>query len=498
MKVTYQDLCKYMKEIGHMQSAIALLQWDQEVYMPKKAGKDRAQQVATLSRMSHDQFVDDQLGEMLDQLAEAHPGKSDEGMNIRRIKEDYRREKVLPSNFIERRSAKISEAFQAWMKAREDENFSVFADPFQKLVEIKREEAELRTYEDHPFDALFELYEPGMKTAQLDKIFQNLQSDLSRLLDAIRSQPQVEAFHKKIAVDRDLQWDFGIQLLKDMGYDFEAGRQDIAPHPFTISFAGKDVRVTTRIEEGDIANMIWSCIHEGGHALYEQGLPKEQFPALPLGEATSLSIHESQARLWENHIGRSQAYWDHYYEPMAKNYGAGLENFDSGQFYKAINRVAPNLIRTEADELHYHLHIFIRYELEKQLLDGSLPPGEIEEAWNDLYQKHLGITPNSVKEGVLQDIHWAHGGFGYFPTYTLGSLYAAQFYEQLMIDIPEAESQVKAGKLETIRQWLAENVYHFGRKGYGNDLCLEICGEPLKSDAFLRYAHGKFGRIYNL
>ena len=282
-----------------------------------------------------------------------------------------------------------------------------------------------------------------------------------------------------------------------MGYDMDAGRQDYAEHPFTTSFSPTDVRITTRVDESNYASMLWSSIHEGGHALYEQGLPEDQY-GLPLGAAASLGIHESQSRLWENCVGRSLDFWKFFYPELQKYFPRQLEKVSLDTFYKAMNRVTPSLIRTEADEITYHFHVMIRYEIEKGLMDGSLNPKDLPATWSSLYEKYLGVTPKNDKTGVLQDVHWSHGSFGYFPTYTLGSFYAAQFYMQAKKEIEGLQAQVIKGDFKALLKWLREHVHQYGRRYTSEQLCQKITGKPLDPAYFMSYITEKCAGIYGI
>jgi carboxypeptidase Taq len=293
---------------------------------------------------------------------------------------------------------------------------------------------------------------------------------------------------------RQQQWDWGMHLLKHLNFDFDSGRQDISEHPFSTSFHPNDVRITTRIAEEDFGNMTWSCIHEVGHALYEQGLPVQEY-GLPLGEACSYSIHESQSRLWENNVGRSKLFWQHYYPLLTNFFPQQFGKVSLEEFYLAINKVQPSLVRTEADEISYHFHVYIRYELEKKLIEGSLPAKDIPIFWKEHYQRLLGVAVPDDKAGSLQDVHWSHGSFGYFPTYSLGSFYAAQFYETAKTSISDLESQVSEGRFSELLSWLRTHIHSKGRKFTSEQLCKEVTGEPLNTKHFLDYIMNKYDVI---
>ena len=394
-------------------------------------------------------------------------------------------------------SKQSSECFNAWIEARQKNDYSLFAPSLAKMIALKRKQAELYGYKVHPYDALLDDYEKGATVAMLDPIFKGIKDDLPKLLNKIKAATQVsnDCFHRNFP--KQQQWDFSIDVLKRMGFDFDAGRQDYSEHPFTTSFAATDVRLTTRVDENNYASMLWSCIHEGGHGLYEQGLPENQY-GLPLGSPVSLGIHESQSRFWENCIGRGLDFWKFFYPQLQKYFPQQLDKVPLEAFYKAMNRVEPSLIRTEADEVTYHFHVMIRYEIEKALIDGSLTPKDLATKWNELYRTYLGVTPKDDKTGVLQDVHWSHGSFGYFPTYTLGSFYAAQFFDQATKDIKGLPEQITNGELATLLHWLREKVHRHGRRYNSQELCEQITGQKLDPAFFMRYITQKYAGVYNM
>ncbi|MEO1438604.1 MAG: carboxypeptidase M32, partial [Bacteroidota bacterium] len=341
----YNSLVKTMQQIADIYNSIAVLQWDKEVNLPTKGARFRSQQISTLAGIAHERFTAPALGEG---LAQMDTGSLDSraSRNVNLIKESYDREKKLPTAFVIRRSQVTSACYHAWIQARKANDFTVFAGPLTDMVAVKREQCEILGYEAHPYDALMHEFEPHAKTADITKLFANVRQQLVAFAKEIKAKPQVDDSFLRKHYDKDKQWNYGLDILKAIGYDFEAGRQDISPHPFTTNFSPEDVRVTTRIDERDLANMIWSCIHEGGHALYEQGLPSDQY-GLPLGQYLSLGIHESQSRLWENNVGRSKEFWMTHYPTLQALFPENLGNISLDAFYKAINKVEPNLIRTE-------------------------------------------------------------------------------------------------------------------------------------------------------
>lgn len=495
--MTYTDYKQYMNKIANLNTAIAVLHWDKEVNLPPLGAGPRAQQIATLSGMAHELATSDEFGDQLQSLMEDSGLSEDEKKNITLTLKDYKRSKKLDLEFVVALSNATSEGYHSWRKARESNDFEDFRPSLEKLIDLKRQEAEKLGYEKHPYDTLMEYYEPGATVEELDVLFKDVRSQLAPLTARIREKDNVHNRFLFQHYPHQQQWDFGLEVLKNMGYDFDRGRQDISPHPFTISFSPQDVRVTTHVNEQNFASMTWSCIHEGGHALYEQGLLMENF-GLPLGQSTSLGIHESQSRLWENNVGRSKFYWSAHYPQVQQQFSKQLGDVSLDHFYKGINRIEPSLIRIESDELHYHLHILIRYELEKALMEGNLEVRDLKDAWNAKYKEYLDVDVPSDNKGVLQDIHWAHGSIGYFPTYSLGSFYAAQFFHQVKKEIPGLEEEIAQGNNESLLEWLRNNIHRYGRKYTAKELCEKVCGEPLKLKYFMDYAEEKFGEIYNL
>lgn len=492
----YQQYLEQIQKIADLRYASAVLQWDQETYLPPKGAAYRGQQIATLSETAHDWFVQDAFGQLLQELSAADQLDPDQKMNVTRTLEDYERQKKCPSAFVRKLSEATNQSFHSWIKARKENDFSVFKADLDTLVALKKEEAAMLGYADHPYDALLDDHDKGSTVAQLDPLFRALRIPLKNLLDKIKAATPIDNSILKQYFPSARQWDLGLQVIKHMGYDMEAGRQDLAEHPFSINFNNKDVRVTTRIDENDLGNMLWSCIHEAGHALYEQGLPDGQY-GLPLGEPASYTIHESQSRLWENHVGRSEGFIHHYFPLFKEYFPEQFSHTDADGLYRAINKVEPSLIRTEADELTYHFHVMIRYEIEKSLLDGTISAADVPALWNEQYEKFLGITVPDDKMGCLQDVHWSHGSFGYFPTYSLGSLYACQFFHYAKKDLPQFEADIARGDFAPLLNWLRKKVHAEGRRYTSGELCRKIGGESLQPDYFLDYLLVKYSKIYH-
>jgi carboxypeptidase Taq len=492
----YNQYKTSLQKIADVKYASAVLQWDQETYLPPKGNEFRGRQIATLSEIAHQQFTDEKIGALLNELMSKDDLSDKEKRNVHLSLEDFNKANKFTSSFVRQMSETVNKSFHAWIQARKDNSFSVFEKPLDDLIQLKKQEADLLGYQNHPYNALMNEFDKGLTVAIVDKVFADLQPQLIVLLDEIKNKPQADSSFLHQHFDKDSQWKFGMEILKRIQFDFEAGRQDISEHPFTINFNNADVRVTTRIDENDFGNMAWSCIHEGGHALYEQGLPGEQY-GLPLGEYCSLSIHESQSRLWENNVGRALPFWQHNFSLIKTFFSKQLNNISIDQFYKAINKVQPSLIRTEADELTYHFHVMIRYEIEKMMIEGSITTKDIPAYWNEHYKKYLGIIVADDKSGCLQDVHWSHGSFGYFATYSLGSLYAAQLYAAIVKENASIEKEIADGNNNSLLQWLNKNIYQHGKYYTSEELCFKATGETLNSTHFIRYATKKFTHIYN-
>ncbi len=493
----YEHYKTRMQKIADLRNASALMQWDQETYLPPKGAALRGQQISTLSELSHQLFVEEELGSLLNELAgkdDLDPGQK---RNVERTLEDYNKSKKYTSEFVRALSDQVNRSFHAWIEARKQNRFSIFQPELDKLIALKKQETELLGFEQHPYDALLDEYEKGSTVALLDKTFSGIIPVLKELTQQIASRPQVDDSFLQQVFPKQKQWEWGMHLVKQLNFDFEAGRQDISEHPFSTSFNSKDVRITTRIDENDFANMTWSSIHEVGHALYEQGLAQEQY-GLPLGEACSYSIHESQSRLWENNVGRSMDFWKHFFPELQQFFPDQFNNVSLDQFYKGINKVQPSFIRTEADEITYHFHVFIRYELEKQLIEGSLASQDIPAYWNEQYSQLMNITVPDDKKGCLQDVHWSHGSFGYFPTYSLGSFYAAQFFEQAKKDIPGLSNSIAGGESADLLRWLREKIHSKGRYYTSEELCKSVTGTGLEINSFKAYLLDKYSSIYTL
>lgn len=490
----YKQYRGQLQKISDVKYSGAVLQWDQETYLPPKGADFRGRQIATLSEISHQMFTDEKIGNLLRELLSRQlPDR--QRRNAELTLEDYTRLKKLSPAFVRQMSEAVSAAFHAWIEARKQNDFTIFKPSLTLLVELKRQEAELLGYEGHPYDALINEYEKKATVQMLDKIFADIKNPLLDLLYKTTQKTVADDYflHQHFPVQQ--QWEWGTYIAKQLGFDFTAGRQDISEHPFTTNFSSHDVRITTRIDENDFADMTWSTIHEVGHALYEQGLPADEY-GLPLGEYASLGIHESQSRLWENCVGRGNAFWQYYYPRLQQYFSQQFDGISKEQFVKAINKVQPSLIRTEADELTYHFHVMVRYELEKHLIEGSLQVKDIPVYWNDQYKTLLGVDVPDDKRGCLQDVHWSHGSFGYFATYSLGSFYAAQFWEQAKADIPGLENHISdEGNTGLLLNWLRNNIHSHGRFYTSDELCSKVTGKKSDSSVFVKYLEQKINDL---
>lgn len=505
---TLETLTTRLREIQRINSAASVLSWDQETHMPAGGGSARAEQIATLQGIAHRQFVSDEterlLGAAVD-LATGHPLDQDGELwdepaqsLLREVWRDFSRAKKLPSDFVVKLSRECSLAQQVWAEAREGNAFVDFLPNLSTVLALKREEAQYLGYTDSPYNALLDYYEPEATIGGLRPLFAQLKAKLVPLLRKIQnSSVRVDdsiLFH---AYDSARQLEFGRLVLIAMGYDFERGRLDLSAHPFTTSFHPTDVRVTTRVHEHDLTSCLFSCIHEGGHGLYDQGLDPVHY-GTPLGDPVSLGIHESQSRMWENCVGRSRAFWRFFYPILQQTFHHQLQSIDLDHFYAAVNRVKPSYIRVEADELTYNLHIMLRFEIEQDLIEGRAKAEELPERWNQKMKEYLDIVPPTDAEGVLQDVHWSLGAFGYFPTYTLGNLYAVQFYDQARMEIPHLEDEIAAGQLLILRRWLGQKIHRWGRMFTAERLAQRVTGVSLTPEPYLQYIERKYSELYRL
>jgi len=490
-----------LNEIHDLQATLALLGWDQQVNMPPGGAVHRASQLSTLSRIQHEMFTADETARLLE-AAEAEskdlPYDSDDAALLRVTRHDFDLATKLPADLVAEISRVTALAHEAWAKARMDDDYAAFKPWFQQVLDLNRQTAEHLGYEDRPYDALLDQYEPGMKTAAVATLFQELKDAQIPLIRAIAEQvDRIDNSVFKRTYDEADQETFGLKVSKRLGYDFERGRLDRAVHPFTTGFGSNDVRITTRYEANWLPGSLFGTIHETGHALYEQG-SAESISGTPLEGGTSLGIHESQSRLWENLVGRSKAFWQYFFPQLQATFPAALDGVGLDAFYRAINRAQPSLIRVEADEVTYNMHIIIRFELENDLLEGKLSVDDAPAAWNAKYEEYLGVRPPTNREGILQDVHWSGGMIGYFPTYTLGNLMSVPFFNKAVEAHPAIPTEIAQGEFSTLLGWLQENIYRHGRKYLPAELFERVTGEKMSAQPYVAYLREKYGELYDL
>lgn len=492
-------------EIHHLKDTAALLAWDQETHMPTKGGQARAEHLATLQTIAHDKLVSPQLenlltplinqttGLVLDKYSDWEPSVK---ALLRETWRDFTRAKKLPSAFVNRLERECSIAQQVWAAARKNNAFSQFLPNLRTIIALKREEAGYLGYTNSPYNALLDTYEPGWTVAHLQPLFTTLRERLVTLLNQVQNAPTKpnDAILFQ-SFDQNRQMEFSRMVLTKMGYDFQKGRLDFSAHPFTTSFHPTDVRITTRVYENELPACLFSCIHEGGHGLYEQGLPPDLY-GTPLSEPISCGIHESQSRLWENCVGRSRSFWQHFFPLLHQIFPKQLGQTSPDQFFAAINAIKSSLIRVEADEVTYNLHIMLRFEIELELIEGRISAENLPSLWNEKMKEYLGVVPKHDADGVLQDVHWAIGAFGYFPTYTLGNLYAAMLYQQACKDLPNTETNIAQGHLIPLKEWLNEKIHRWGRQFTSEELIQQTTGKSLSAEPFLQYLENKIEKIY--
>lgn len=496
------------QERMHLARVTALLQWDEETCLPSGAVEERAEQLAVLEGLTHEKLVNPEVGRLLDNLGDGTGLETAEfpaGDFLRILRRDYDRAVKLPPEFVREsaRAAGLSQA--AWVRARKNNDFAAFAPHLEKMIDFARQKSVFLGWGCSPlgdtrgsvYDGLLDLHEPGLAEGDIAAVFGPLGDRLSALLRDISARPQpADAFlHHQYEVEK--QDTFCRETLRALGFDFNRGRLDLSAHPFTTTLGFDDVRITTRYAAEDPLSGLFSVIHEGGHAFYELAL-ESALRSSCLAEGTSMGIHESQSRLWENVIGRSRAFWKGWFPRFKEFFPSQLEGVPFESFYRAVNMVRPALIRVEADELSYSLHIILRFELEQQLFNNTLTVNELPAAWNTAMKRRLGIEPAFDAEGVLQDVHWSMGAFGYFPSYALGNIYGLQFWERLTADLPDTDAALERRDYAAIHEWLREKIHHYGRRAEPSFLIRKICGGDLSAEPFLHYIEKKYTELYGL
>jgi carboxypeptidase Taq len=504
MEKALERLKKIDAEIKALDGAQAVLVWDQHVYMPERGVHERSEQLALLASLSHRRNTNPEIGELLDKLgaSDDNPFGSEQLQDkdrrlVRAIYRDFQRLTKVPAELVERIARVTSVAQSVWAQARKKSEFELFKPHLEEIVGLSLEVADRLGYDEHPYDALLDQYEPEMTTAEVGEVFRELREGLVPLVRKIHDARQVDNGPVVKHYPVEQQEAFARKVLAAMGFDPERGRLDKSVHPFTIPIGGDDVRLTTRYEENYLPTALFGVIHEAGHGLYELGYNRD-FHGTRLASATSLGIHESMSRFWENVIGRSRAFWHHFYPELKSDFPDQLSGVDIERFYRAVNRVEPSLIRVEADEVTYSLHIILRFELERMLIARELTVDDLPDAWREQSQDLLGIVPNNDANGVLQDIHWSGGQIGYFPTYALGNVFGLQFVSQMRNDLTDMDNRIRHGELGFVKQWLDTNIHDHGRARTPKELCEEVTGEPMSARYFIDYLNAKYSDIYDL
>ena len=489
-----------LAEVADLNNAQALLGWDQQTYMPQGGAEARGNQLATLGKISHQKFTSDEIGKLLGELEKEYEGADSDSDDLRLLKvtrHNYDQATRVPSEFVAEFAVVTSKAFEAWVEARGKSDFSIFRPHLDKVVELNQRYVKFFPPANHPYDILLDQFERGMKTADVKEIFDALRPQQVELLKAIAEKPQVDDSFLHVEYDEKKMWDFSEEIATKFGYDWKRGRQDKSAHPFTTNFSINDVRITTRFEPENPSIMLFSTMHETGHALYDLG-SNQAYERTPLAGGTSLAVHESQSRMWENLVGRSLPFWEHFYPEFQKLFPAQVGNVDLQTFYKGINKVEPSLIRVNADEATYNMHIMLRLELEIGMVEGTVVVKDLPEIWNAKMDEYLGVVPPDDAKGVLQDVHWSGGTLGYFSTYALGNLISAQLWEKINADIPDLADQFRQGKFDALLTWLREKIHVHGSKYEPQELVQRVTGSKIDAAPYVRYLKQKFSAIYGL
>lgn len=489
------------EKITHYSSLIGLADWDQKVMAPKKGRNVFAKAAGSLKTEVFKLSVSEEMGSLLETLSEQENESVLDVVTkakVREYKTFYQKSKSIPADLFQEYAIITGQANDVWEEARDGNDFAKFLPYLEKIVEYKRKFAEIYGYENHPYDALLDEFEPGLTVEILDPLFAKLRESSVNLLNRIQQQGKPtrhEIFEQSFPIDK--QKEFNRLILPLIGFDLEAGRLDETVHPFAQSVNIGDVRLTTRYLENNVRSALFGTIHEAGHGIYEQQINPE-FEESVLQSGTSFGIHESQSRFLENMVGRSKEFWTYFYPRLQEHFPAQLANVSLDEFYRAVNSVSPSFIRVEADELTYNLHIMLRYEIEKGLIAGEIEAKDLPEIWNQKMQDYLGITPSTDTVGVLQDVHWSFGGIGYFPSYSLGNLYAAQILRTIEKDLPEFKSHIENGRFDVIQGWLKEKIHQYGKLYTPNELIVRVTGEELNADYLVEYLEKKYSEVYGL
>ncbi len=498
-----EALQSHLGEIKALSEAAAVLGWDQQTYMPPGGAESRAAQLEALSKVIHAKMTGPETARLLGAAESAALGKdpgSDDAALVRVIRRDFDQATKMPEALVAELAQVTALAHGHWAEARAASDYQKFAPWLSRILDLTRQAADHLGHGGERYDALLDQYEPGMTTADARALFDALKPDTVALVKSIAAlgPEAVDASMLAREYPENVQASFGESVIKALGYDFGRGRQDRALHPFCTSFGSGDVRITTRFDENFLPMALFGSVHETGHALYEQGMTR-RYPGGGLGEAASLGIHESQSRLWENLVGRSRPFWQGWYPKLQTAFPEVLAGTSEADFYRAINKVEPSLIRVEADEITYNLHILLRFEMEVDLLSGAVSVADAPDAWNSKMEQYFGLTPPDDASGILQDVHWSAGLIGYFPTYTVGNVLSVQLYEKADADLDgQLDAQIAEGNFAPLLGWLGENVHQWGRKYLPKDLARRAVGSPLDPQPYLHYLQTKFGGIYGI
>ena len=497
----YEQACNYARQTALITSIGALLDWDEHVNLPVSAGDYRAEQITFMIGMIHQRWIDKQFGDWLETLAAdpltADPN-ADAAIVVRHLKRQRDKKVKLPQSLVEELTRTAVLGQLAWQEARRQDDFAKFRPFLEKMISLKKQQAEALGYAEHPYDALLDEFEPEARTSEIANVLNGLREQLVPMATSIQLSsriPRTDILKRDFPIET--QKIFVQEAAKSIGYDFNRGRLDVSVHPFTTGLGPHDCRITTRYDGQWFNVSFFAVMHEAGHGLYEQGLPVEHY-GLPLGEVISLGIHESQSRMWENLVGRSRAFWSYFFPKAQAQFPLALGHVSFDEFYFAINEVRPSLIRVEADEVTYNLHVLIRFELELAMIEGDLKAADLPGTWNEKYQKYLGITPPNDAEGVLQDIHWSAGLIGYFPTYALGNLYASQFFAQARSELGDLDAMFQNGEFQPLRQWLREKIHSQGHRYSASELVQRVTGRPLSYEPLMTHLSEKFYTLYGL
>jgi len=495
------ELKARLAEADDLASAAELLMWDQQTHMPPGGAEARGRQIATLQRLAHEKFTDDAIGNLLDALGQSRPDlpyDSDEAALLRVTERKYRQATQIPSDFVAKVSAHTSAVYSVWTTARPANDFAALRPMLEKTLELSLRYADYFPGYTEAINLFIDQSDFGMDAASVASVFDQLRAELVPLVQAIAEHPPADDSVLRQGYAEAEQIAFGEEVARQLGYDFSRGRQDKTHHPFATKFSINDVRITTRLDENFLSQGLFGTIHETGHAMYEQGVA-QALEATPLASGTSAGVHESQSRLWENLVGRSRNFWTHFYAPLQRVFPAQLSDVSLDTFYRAINKVEPSLIRVEADEVTYNLHVMLRFDLERALLNGELAVADLPAAWNARMEADLGLTPPDDRDGVLQDVHWYCGLIGGgFQGYTLGNVMSAQFFAAAQNAHPQIPDQIRAGSFDTLRGWLTENIYCHGMKYTADEVVQRATGGPLSIEPYMAYLRGKYGELYGL